>query len=161
MQAVNTALTLWTQRFQDRVGWFIPQARAVMVRATRFAFDFAALAQRAARTFFAQLLKWTMEAHEAIQNMAYADKMAVRRMFFNNPMAKRPAFTADGARTIARWIKQARTFNHDYSSEMNAEMKGMQRMLDFILADLLVDPIELMQAMKAEEERREEELVRT
>jgi hypothetical protein len=161
MQYVNASLTLWTQRFKDRAGRFIPQAKAIKARAVRTLHDFAAMARRIARAALAQILKWLMDAHEAVQNMAQADKMAVRRMFYANPLSRRPEFTKDGARTIARWLKQAQTFNHNYSPEMNAEMKGMQKMLDFILADLLVDPIDLMKAMKAEEERREEELVHT
>lgn len=154
MQYVNASLTVWTQRFHDCAGRFIPQAKAILARAVSNALA-------AARALIARLLKIMLDTHARSIDMLFADKMAVRRMFYTNPHSKRPEFTADGARTIARWLKQAQTFNHGYSSELNAEMKGMQKMLDFILADLLDDPIEFVQAMKAEEERRQEEIMAT
>ena len=159
MHSVNASLTTWAQRFQDRAGRFIPQAKAIKARAVKTLHDFAAVIVAAARAVSARFLKLMIDAHQAILDMTVADKMAVRRMFYVDPYAARPEFKPDGARTIARWIKQARTFSHDYSPEMNDEMKGMQKMLDFILADLLNDPVEFMKAMKAEEERRSEELV--
>lgn len=161
MQYVNASLTSWTQPLQDRAGRLITQAQAVKARAVRFAHHFAADAQRTARAALARFLKLMLDTHQAMLDLAVADKMAVRRMFYENPYAKSGKFTKDGARTLARWIKHAKTFSHDYSAEVNDEMKGMQKMLDFILADLLNDPVEFLQAMKAEEDRRSEELVPT
>ncbi len=99
------------------------------------------------------------ETRRAAIEVLFADKMAARRMFYMDPMAKKPSFSADGRRTIARWAKHAHVFNHGYAPEMNDEMKGMQKMFDFILADLLEDPPDFVLLMKQEEERRQEEIL--
>jgi hypothetical protein len=132
-----------------------------MARAARSVHDFAAMVRRAARVVAARINKAVEEAHRVAIDMLYADRMAVRRMFYADPTAKNPKFHADGRRTIARWAKQAHVFNHSYSPEMNAEMKGMQKMFDIILADLLEDPPDFVLLMKQEEERRAEEMVHT
>jgi hypothetical protein len=132
-----------------------------MARAVRRTLDFAVAFQRAARAVFARITEAVDEARRAAIDMLYADKMAVRRMFYADPTAKSPKFHADGRRTIARWAKAAHVFNHSYSSELNAEMKGMQKMFDIMLGDLLEDPPDFVLLMKQEEERRAEEMVHT
>ncbi len=133
----------------------MPQPSEVLARARHLLF---AAAQRV-RAFLFQAIRIMDEFRQAALDMVFADKMAVRRMFYIDPRSKKPTFTADGRRTIARWAKQAHVFNPSYAAEMNDEMKGMQKMFALIISDLLDDPIDFMQAMKEEEERRQEEFV--
>jgi len=99
-------------------------------------------------------------AERIVLERVYARKMAARRFFLTDPRDPSSRFTNDGRLLLAYWAKQARCFNHDYAPELNAELKGMQKMLDLVLADIFGDLPSFAQQMAEEERRQADEIVR-
>ena len=150
---MNPALTSALDAVVAAAGRFIAQASAAWARA-------GSLALAQARAHFARLKVFMDTAHRLIMERIFARKMAARRFFLSDPRNPRSAFSKDGRMLLAHWAKQAHVLNPSYSPNLNAEMKGMQKMLAVILADIFDDLPNFVQAMAEEEARLNEEIVR-
>jgi hypothetical protein len=108
----------------------------------------------------AAFLKDCMDAADRIMfERMFERKMIMRRMFLTDPRDISSRLTPEGRKVLAHWAKQCRAFNHNYAPELNAEMKGMQKMFDIILDDIFGDLPDFAQQMAEEERRAASEIV--
>lgn len=162
MQAVNTSLTLWTQRFKDRAGRFIPQARAVWARAVKTLHDFAAVIVAAVRARCIRLVEAMDAAQRAIHDRIYERRMAVRSFFLVEPRNQHSDYTAQGRKVLAYWARHAHALAPLQTTDpmQMAKAEGKRELFALIIADLFDDLPDFARLMAQEEARQLEEIVR-
>lgn len=146
---LTEARNLW------RRGLAHPRCRRLISQASAL----AARVSSWARAALEQMAKDMDQVARVTLEMLYARRMAVREFFLVNPRDPSSPLSAKGRMVLAHWFKQAHTFNHSYAPELNAEMKGMQKMLDIIITDIFADLPSIAQQMAEEERRQAEEIV--
>lgn len=159
MLAVNLSATPWTQRFKDRVGRLIPQARVIWARAFTSR-DFAAFRAKV-RALFSWMERALEFVEREIMERLYARRMAVRRIFLRDPKNPNGGYTRDGLTLLTHLARHTGVLSAELQNDpiALARAEGKREIMGLLWTEIFEDLPDFARVMANEERKRAEEIV--
>lgn len=151
---MNLSLTLFADHLRSRFGFWAHQAKAWAARVT---LTLASVLTRAAI-----FLKAHMESAErAFMDAVFTRKMAIRRLFLEDPRNPRSGYTRDGLTLLTYLSRHAAVLSAEPSTDPVAlgKAEGKRELLALIWQELFAELPDFARVLAEEERRRAEEIV--